>query len=82
MEDRKFINRLKVVLAEKHKTNKWLADALDKDPATVNKVIYNPPLSAKNQTFPFIYYVCKWKVIAKKDDLPGFFNTLITTKIE
>jgi hypothetical protein len=48
----------------------------------MNKVIYNPPLSAKNQTFPFIYYVCKWKVIAKKDDLPGFFNTLITTKIE
>ena len=37
MEDRKFINRLKVVLAEKHKTNKWLADALDKDPATVSK---------------------------------------------
>lgn len=37
MEDRKYINRLKVVLAEKHKTNKWLADALDKDPATVSK---------------------------------------------
>ncbi|MDE6329361.1 MAG: helix-turn-helix transcriptional regulator [Muribaculaceae bacterium] len=31
------INRLKVVLAEKRKTNKWLAEQLDKDPATVSK---------------------------------------------
>lgn len=37
MEEKKFINRLKVVLAEKHKTNKWLADVLEKDPATVSK---------------------------------------------
>lgn len=31
------INRLKVVLAEKRRTNKWLAEQLDKDPATVSK---------------------------------------------
>ena len=31
------INRLKVVLAEKGKTNKWLAEQLGKDPATVSK---------------------------------------------
>lgn len=31
------INRLKVVLAEKGKTNKWLAEKLGKDPATVSK---------------------------------------------
>ena len=37
MEDKKFINRIKVVLAEKNKTNKWLAEVLDKDPATVSK---------------------------------------------
>ena len=37
MEERKYINRLKVVLAEKHKTNKWLANELDKAPATVSK---------------------------------------------
>lgn len=30
-------NRLKVVLAEKKKTNKWLAEKLGKDPATVSK---------------------------------------------
>lgn len=31
------INRLKVVLAEKKRTNKWLAKELSKDPATVSK---------------------------------------------
>ena len=33
----KDINRIKVVLAEKKRTNKWLADQLGKDPATVSK---------------------------------------------
>ena len=33
----KDINRLKVVLAEKNRTNKWLAEQLGKDPATVSK---------------------------------------------
>lgn len=33
----KDINRLKVVLAEKKQTNKWLAEQLGKDPATVSK---------------------------------------------
>ena len=31
------INRLKVVLAEQKRTNKWLAEQLGKDPATVSK---------------------------------------------
>ena len=31
------INRIKVMLAEKGKTNKWLAMQLGKDPATVSK---------------------------------------------
>lgn len=31
------INRIKVVLAEKNRTNKWLAEQLGKDPATVSK---------------------------------------------
>ena len=33
----KDINRIKVVLADKKKTNKWLAEQLGKDPATVSK---------------------------------------------
>lgn len=31
------LNRIKVVLAEKHKTNKWLAEQLEKNPCTVSK---------------------------------------------
>ena len=31
------INRLKVVLADKKRTNKWLAEQLGKDPTTVSK---------------------------------------------
>ena len=34
--DRK-LDRIKVALADKDKTNKWLAEQLDKDPATVSK---------------------------------------------
>ncbi len=37
METIKDINRLKVVLAEKKRTNKWLAEQLEKDPATISK---------------------------------------------
>lgn len=33
----KDLNRLKVVLAEKKRTNKWLAEQLGVDPATVSK---------------------------------------------
>ena len=33
----KDINRIKVVLADKKKTNKWLAEQLGRDPATVSK---------------------------------------------
>ena len=37
MQKNKDINRIKVVLAERKRTNKWLAAELDKDPATVSK---------------------------------------------
>ena len=33
----KKLNRIKVVLADNGKTNKWLAEQLGKDPATVSK---------------------------------------------
>ena len=35
--ENKDLNRLKVVLAEKKKTNKWRAEQLGKDPATISK---------------------------------------------
>jgi DNA-binding Xre family transcriptional regulator len=37
MEENKDLNRLKVMLAEKKRTNKWLATQLGVNPATVSK---------------------------------------------
>ena len=53
MED---INRIKVVLVEKKKTNKWLAQEMGKDPATVSKWCTN---SAQSDlpTMPKIAYL-------------------------
>ena len=36
-QEDKSINRIKAVLAERRKTNKWLAEQLNKDQATVSK---------------------------------------------
>jgi len=36
-QENKSINRIKAVLAEKRRTNKWLAEQLNKDQATVSK---------------------------------------------
>lgn len=49
----KDLNRIKVVLAERKKTNKWLAAELGKDPATVSKWCTNssqPELSTLKKT--------------------------------
>lgn len=37
MSDNKALNRIKVVLAEKGKSNKWLAEQLGKGDATISK---------------------------------------------
>lgn len=37
----KLLNRIKVVLAEKNLNNKWLAEQLKKDPATISKWVTN-----------------------------------------
>lgn len=37
MDTGKDINRIKVMLAEKKRTSKWLAEQLRKDPATISK---------------------------------------------
>lgn len=37
MVDKKDLNRIKVMLAEKKRTNKWLAEQLGINPATVSK---------------------------------------------
>ena len=38
---REQVNRLKIVLAEEQKSNKWLAEQLDKDQATISKWVTN-----------------------------------------
>ena len=50
MEEKRDINRLKVVLAEKKRTNKWLAEQLGKDQATVSKWCTNAsqPQNSRN----------------------------------
>ena len=35
--ERKDLNRIKMVLVEKHRTSKWLSEQLGKDPTTVSK---------------------------------------------
>ena len=39
--DTKHLNRIKIVLAEKDKSNKWLAGHLGKDQATISKWVTN-----------------------------------------
>lgn len=35
--EEKDLNRIKIVLVEKHRTSKWLSEQLGKDPTTVSK---------------------------------------------
>ena len=41
MTDKKVINRIKVVLAENDRTNRWLAEAIGKNEATVSRWCFN-----------------------------------------
>lgn len=41
---REQVNRLKIVLAEEQKSNKWLAEQLGKDQATISKWVTNASL--------------------------------------
>jgi len=46
------LNRIKVVLVEQHKTSKWLAEQMQKDPATISKWCTNttqPSLETLNR---------------------------------
>ena len=44
MTDKKVINRIKVVLAENDRTNRWLAEAIGKNEATVSRWCSNKSL--------------------------------------
>ena len=60
------INRLKVILAEQNKTNKWLAEALGKNESTVSRWCTN-----ENQpSLETFYQIAKILDI----DIRDFFN--------
>ena len=52
MEEAKDLNRLKVILAEKKKTNKWLAEQLGCAPTTVSKWCANSSQPSLEQIEP------------------------------
>ena len=57
--------------------NTYQSFILRYDHPIMNREVFNPPLSAKNKTFPFIYYSSKQKVIGKMEELPTYFENLI-----
>jgi transcriptional regulator with XRE-family HTH domain len=74
----KDINRLKVVLAEKKKTNKWLAECLGKDPATVSKWCTNtaqPGLETLVQIANCLEVDVKELLQSTRDDSITFYRT-------
>ena len=68
----KNLNRIKVMLAEKGKTNKWLAEKLGRDQATISKWCTNacqPPLEALIQIAQCLEVDIK--------ELIGFLNIIL-----
>jgi hypothetical protein len=51
--------------------------SLEYEPPVMKSILHNPPLSAKDKTFPFIYYKCKWKIMSDGMELPRLFKNLI-----
>ena len=66
MED---LNRLKIVLVEKKKTSKWLAEELGKNPSTVSKWCTNvsqPDLQTLNRIAELLYIDVKSLINSNK----------------
>ncbi|RPD90375.1 XRE family transcriptional regulator [Aureibaculum marinum] len=67
----KAINRLKAVLAEHGKTNKWLAEKLDKNETTVSRWCTNevqPSLETLIQISELLYIDVKELIISNKEN--------------
>ena len=65
------LNRIKVVLAAKKRTNKWLAEQLGKDPATVSKWCTNsaqPGLETLREIAKLLDIDIKELINSTKDD--------------
>ena len=69
--NRKAINRLKVVLVEHGKTNKWLAEKLDKNETTVSRWCTNevqPSLETLIQISELLHIDVKELIISNKEN--------------
>ena len=67
--NKKAINRLKVVLVEQGKTNKWLAEKLDKNETTVSRWCTNevqPSLETLIQISELLHIDVKELIISNK----------------
>ncbi len=67
----KDINRIKVVLVEKKRTSKWLAEQLGKDPATISKWCTNtsqPDLNTLTRVAALLDVDLKDLLNSTKDD--------------
>ncbi len=69
---KKAINRLKVVLVEQEKTNKWLAEKLDKNETTVSRWCTNevqPSLETLIQISELLQIDVKELIISNKENI-------------
>lgn len=69
---KKAINRLKVVLVEQGKTNKWLAKELDKNETTISRWCTNevqPSLETLIQISELLHIDVKELIISNKEEL-------------
>lgn len=70
--NKKAINRLKVVLVEQDKTNKWLAEKLDKNETTVSRWCTNevqPSLETLIQISELLHIDVKELIISNKENI-------------
>lgn len=70
--NRKAINRLKVVLVEHGKTNKWLAEKLDKNETTVSRWCTNevqPSLETLIQISELLHIDVKELIVSNKENI-------------
>ena len=68
----KKINRIKVMLAEKEKTNKWLAEQVGKDPATISKWCTN----TAQPSLEMLLQIAKVLNVEVKDLLESLMNEI------
>ena len=70
--NKKAINRLKVILVEQGKTNKWLAEKLDKNETTVSRWCTNevqPSLETLIQISELLHIDVKELIISNKENI-------------